>query len=122
MSYFHPPKMDIRIFESSILSAVTGIDFDAGRLWEAGERIWNLRRAIMVHRENRERKDDTIGQLWFERTVPGGQSLVAPLDRKQWDGLVTRYYELRGWNPQNGRPTKARLESLGMKNIAEKLA
>jgi aldehyde:ferredoxin oxidoreductase len=120
-SFLHPPKMDIRVFESSILSAITGLDYDAGRLWEAGERIWNLRRAIMVRRENRERKDDTIGHLWLERTVAGGQSLAAPLDRTQWDGLVTRYYELRGWSPQNGRPTKARLEALGMKNVAEKL-
>jgi aldehyde:ferredoxin oxidoreductase len=113
--------MDIRIFESKILSAVTGRDYDVARLWEAGERIWNLRRAIMVFRENRERKNDTIGRLWFERTVAGGQSLAAPLDRKQWDEVLTRYYELRGWNPQNGRPTRAKLEALGMKSIADKL-
>jgi aldehyde:ferredoxin oxidoreductase len=121
-SYFHPPAMDIRIFESKILSTVTGIDYDVERLWEAGERIWNLRRAIMVLRENRERKGDAIGHLWFERTVSGEQSLAAPLDRKQWDEVVTRYYERRGWDPQNGRPTKAKLEALGMKNVAGKLA
>jgi aldehyde:ferredoxin oxidoreductase len=120
-SYFHPPEMDIRIFESKILSAVTGRDYDVARLWEAGERIWNLRRAIMAFREDRERKNDTIGRLWFERTVAGGQSLAAPLDRKQWDEVLTRYYELRGWNPQNGRPTRAKLEALGMKSIADKL-
>jgi aldehyde:ferredoxin oxidoreductase len=120
-SYFHPPLMDIQIFESKILSAVTGIDYDVKRLWEAGERIWNLRRAIMVFRENRERKGDAISHLWFERTVSGGQSLAAPLDRKQWDEVVTRYYELRGWNPQNGRPMKAKLEALGMKSVADKL-
>ena len=120
-AFFHPPEMDIRIFESKVLSAVTGIDYSVSRLWESGERIWNLRRAIMVLRENRERKDDIIDRLWFERTVPNGQSLAAPLDREKWDGLLTRYYALRGWNPENGRPTKDRLQALGMKNIAEKL-
>jgi len=120
MTYFHPPAMDIRIFESKVLSAVTGIDYDVERLWEAGERIWNLRRAIMVLRENRDRKDDTIGHLWFERTVPNGQSLAAPLDRKKWDKTITHYYKLRGWNPQNGRPFGAKLEALGMKNVAER--
>jgi aldehyde:ferredoxin oxidoreductase len=118
---FHPPEMDIRIFESKVLSAITGIEYDVERLWEAGERIWNLRRAIMVRRENRERKDDAVGHLWFERTISGGQSLAAPLDRKQWDEAIPRYHELRGWNPQSGRPARAKLEALGMKNIADKL-
>jgi aldehyde:ferredoxin oxidoreductase len=104
------------------LQAVTGIDYDIARLWKAGERIWDMRRAIMVLRENRDRKGDTIGHLWFERTVAGGQSLAAPLDRKKWEEAVTRYYELRGWNPQTGRPTKAKLEALGMKKVADKLA
>jgi aldehyde:ferredoxin oxidoreductase len=120
-TYFHPPEMDIRIFESKILSAVTGIDYDVARLWEAGERIWNLRRAIMVLRENRDRKSDAIGHLWFERTVTGEQSLAAPLDRKKWEEVFARYYELRDWNPQTGHPTKAKLEALGMKNVADKM-
>jgi aldehyde:ferredoxin oxidoreductase len=113
--------MDIQIFESKILSAATGIDYDVARLWESGERIWNLRRAIMVLRENRERKADTISQVWFERTVGGSSALAAPLDKKQWDNLITRYYQLRGWDPKNGRPMRAKLESLGMKNVADKL-
>ena len=121
MTFFHPPEMDIRIFESKVLSAVTGIDYDVERLWKAGERIWNLRRAIMVLRENRGRKDDNVGHAWFERTVPRGGSLAAPLEKKQWDEVVTRYYKLRGWNSQNGRPSRAKLEALGMKNIAERL-
>ncbi len=120
-SYYHPPKMDIQIFESSILSAVTGVDYDVARLWEAGDRIWNMRRAIMVHREDRQRKDDTISPLWFERTVANSQSLSAPLDRKNWEVIVTRYYELRGWEAKSGRPTRSRLEALGMKKVADKL-
>ena len=65
-----------------MLSAVTGIDYDARRLWEAGERIFNLRRAIMVLRENRERKDDTISPAWFERTPGGTQALFGPARQK----------------------------------------
>jgi aldehyde:ferredoxin oxidoreductase len=119
--FFHPPGMDIRNFESKVLSAVIGIDYDVERLWEAGERIWNMRRAIMVRRENRDRRDDTIGHLWFERVVPGRQSLSAPLDKKEWDETITRYYKLRGWDPENGHPTKEKLEALGMKNVADRL-
>jgi aldehyde:ferredoxin oxidoreductase len=120
-TYYHPPEMDIQIFESKVLSAVTGMEYDVARLWDAGESIWNLRRAIMVRRENRRREGDTISPVWFERTV-GDSSLAEPLDRKKWDNLITRYYKLRGWDTTTGRPTRSRLESLGMKNIADKLA
>jgi aldehyde:ferredoxin oxidoreductase len=119
-NYYHPPEMDIQIFESRVLSAITGIDYDVARLWEAGERIYDMRRAIMVRRENRTRKDDDISPVWFERTV-GKTGLAEPLDRKQWDELITRYYKLRGWDAKTGRPTRARLEALGMKDVANRL-
>ena len=119
-SFFHPPAMDIRIFESSVLSAVTGLDYPVDRLWEAGERITNLRRVVAVMREDRTRKQDDLHQLWFERRM-GAQSLAAPLDRVQWEALKDRFYDLRGWNRANGRPTRARLEKLGMKGVADKL-
>ena len=121
--YFHPPTMDIRIFESRLLSAVTGVDTSADELWEAGERIWNLRRAIMVLREDRLREDDTLNHFWFERIVGSGdETLPEPLDRDQWEDLKDRYYALRGWNVSNGRPTRARLEQLGMGDVADILA
>ncbi len=125
---FIPPEMDIRIFESRILSAITGIDMNVDELWGAGERIWNLRRAIMALRENRHRDDDTISHVWFERkndicTMPSGYSeiLSGPLDEEQWEALKDRYYQLRGWNINTGWPTRAKLEELGMKTVADKL-
>jgi aldehyde:ferredoxin oxidoreductase len=117
-SFFHPPAMDIRIFESSVLSAVTGIDYSVDKLWEAGERITNMRRAIAIYRENRNREQDEIHRLWFERRM-GAQNLGEPLDRKKWEDLKDRYYTLRGWNRTNGRPTRAKLEQLGMKSMAD---
>jgi aldehyde:ferredoxin oxidoreductase len=120
-NFFHPPAMDIRIFESRILSAVTGIDYSVDKLWEAGDRIYTLRRAVAVMRENRTREQDDLSRVWFERRVGGAQSLPAPLDRAQWEALKDRFYAARGWNPTNGRPTRAKLEQLGMKSVADKL-
>jgi len=117
--YFHPPEMDIRIFESRFLSAVTGLDVDADELWKAGERIYNLRRAIMVLRENRHRDDDTISHVWFEQVLKGGPS--KPLDKERWEALKDRFYQLRGWEVNTGWPTRAKLEMLGMKAVADKL-
>jgi len=120
--FFHPPTMDIRIFESRFLSAVTGVETSADELWEAGERIWNLRRAVMVLRENRLRADDTLNHNWFEQIVgAGAETLPQPLDRAQWEDLKDRYYALRGWNVTTGRPTRPRLEQLGMRDVADTL-
>jgi aldehyde:ferredoxin oxidoreductase len=114
--------MDVRVFESKLLSAATGIATDVERLWQAGERIWNLRRAIMVLREDRHRADDTISRIWFEaKNDAWGGSLSEPLDGDRWDALKDRYYQLRGWNATNGRPARGKLEELGMKGVAEEL-
>ncbi len=122
MQFFDPPEMDIRIFESRVLSAVTGCDVNADQLWEAGDRIWNLRRAIMVLRENRHRDDDTLNPFWFENVGKFSERLSEPLDRKKWEPLKDRYYQLRGWDTDTGRPTRAKLEALGMKAVADDLA
>ena len=120
-NFFHPPTMDIRIFESSMLSAVTGIDYSVDKLWETGDRIYTLRRAVSVMRENRTREQDDLSRVWFEKRVGGAESLAAPLDRAQWEALKNRFYTVRGWNPANARPTRAKLEQLGMKGVADKL-
>jgi aldehyde:ferredoxin oxidoreductase len=120
--FYHPPTMDVRIFESRLLSAVTGMDTSAEELWEAGERIWNLRRAVMVLREDRQRADDTLNHHWFERIVGAGDEVLPePLDRALWEDVKDRYYELRGWNVSNGRPSRAKLEQLGMGEVANTL-
>jgi len=127
--FYHPPEMDIRVFESRALSAVTGLDYDVGRLWEAGDRICCIRRAVMVRREDRLRDDDTINRVWFQPTGSAdittlqlrGQSLPEPLDRKRWETLKDRFYALRGWDVDTGRPTRAKLEELGMKDVADDL-
>ena len=101
--------------------AVTGVNLEPDKLWETGERIWTLRRAVMVLRENRSREDDTLNHVWFERLPNGGQVLAEPKDIVQWDALKDRYYELLGWDITHGWPARARLEQLGMKGVADGL-
>ena len=121
MAFFHPPEMDIRVFESSALAAVTGLDLDPDELWKACERIWNLRRAIMVLRENRHRDGDTISRDLFEAAGKFPEGLSEPLDREKWEPLKDRYYMLRGWDVKSGRPTRSKLAELGLKAVADDL-
>ena len=122
--HFDPPEMDVRIFEAKIYSVVTGTDTDVKELWKAGERIANLRRAVMVKREDRTREEETYPDMFFEmpwRTggLLGGES--AQLDRDKFEALKDRYYRLSGWDVNSGRPTRHKLEELGLKNVADEL-
>jgi aldehyde:ferredoxin oxidoreductase len=126
-SFYQPPELDLRIFESRLFSAVTGIDMDVEEMARVAERIWNLRRAVMVKRENRRREDDTLNEPYFEKAIIcyGGSMLGkknGPIDRGKFEALKDRYYERRGWDVGTGRPKRAKLEELGLKDVADKLA
>jgi aldehyde:ferredoxin oxidoreductase len=126
-NFYNPPEMDLRTFEGRLLSAVTGLDMDAGKMAKAGERIWNLRRAIMVKRENRTREDDTLNEPYFKKAIAclagTATGLVSgPIDKGKFEALKDRYYELRGWDVGTGRPTREKLEELGLKDVADELA
>jgi aldehyde:ferredoxin oxidoreductase len=133
-SFFRPPEMDVRTLESRVFSAVTGVDKDVEEIWKAGEAIWNLRRAVMVKRENRTRNEDTLDDIHFERqtniatTLPldfkfgYGVRRGGPLDRDEFEALKSRYYELIGWDVNTGWPTRAKLEELELKDVADELA
>ena len=107
--YYHPPKMDIRIFQSSLLSAVTGIDYSPDELWTAGERIWNAERQFLS-RAGFSRKDDTLPLRVTHEPLPDGpaQGQVCHLEE-----MLEEYYQERGWD-QDGLPTEAKLHELGL--------
>ena len=44
-----------------------------------------------------------------------------PLDLERFSRVLDRYYELRGWNPENGWPMRERLERLGLGDVADGL-
>jgi aldehyde:ferredoxin oxidoreductase len=103
---------------SRLLSASTGYDIDQAALDRAGERIWNQLRAIDVRFFGRGRTIDesTLGGFMY----PGKDDGVM-LDRVKFLRLLTEYYALSGWNPDNGWPTRARLEELGLADVADGL-
>jgi hypothetical protein len=43
------------------------------------------------------------------------------LDRERFLPLLTKYYELSGWDATNGWPTRARLEGLGLGDVSDGL-
>lgn len=113
--------------ESKLYSAVTGIDTTEEELYEFGEKIVNLDRAIAVKREDRTRENDTLYNFIFEHRYWGeeawhlGNHWYGPLDREKFEGLKDNYYRLRGWDVKTGRPSRDKLEKLGLGYVADEL-
>jgi aldehyde:ferredoxin oxidoreductase len=103
---------------SKLFSACTGYEVSESELDRAGERIWNQLRAIDIRNYNRDRVVD-------ESTLDGfmypGKDDGVMLDREAFQPLLDSYYELSGWNPASGWPTRSKLEELGLGDVADEL-
>jgi aldehyde:ferredoxin oxidoreductase len=69
------------------------------------------------------------GELFFntDGLMPGKNGEVisrlgAVVDRSEFEKMKTEYYQHRGWDAASGLPTKAKLEELGLKDVAADLA
>jgi aldehyde:ferredoxin oxidoreductase len=103
--------MDAEIY-GRLLSAATGVrDFaDPDYLWHVGERIFNLERMFIV-RDGFGRKDDVFPTRITTEPIPSGPSSGQVFEE---DLLLADYYQARGWDPETGIPTLAKLKELGL--------
>jgi len=102
---------------AAIFSMVTGWTVRHQELIEAGERSWNVKRAFNI-KCGVTAKDDTLPRRLLSEPLRNGGSKgqIVELDK-----MLPQYYRLRGWTP-NGVPTKEKLDSLGLHDIANDLA
>ena len=99
------------------LEAVTGRKRSIEELLKCGERSFNVKRAFNA-RVGIGRKDDVLPKKFTQYAVKAGAS----------EGLVSRaaemldeYYQLRGWDPKTGWPTKQKLEELSLPEVSKAL-
>ncbi len=99
---------------AEMLSAVTGWDITPKDIEIIGERIWNAERAFNVLSFGDGREYDTLPKRLLEEPMPEGpaKGYVTKLSE-----MLDKYYEVRGW--KDGRPTRAKLEELGLKWVAD---
>jgi len=96
-------------FFARMLTAVTGIEYEAQDLQLAGERIWNLERLFNL-RAGFSKADDTLPSRFLDQPLSEGASQGRVV---QLDEMLEEYYRFRGWTP-DGLPTGRKIESLGM--------
>ena len=95
-------------FAAQIDAACEG-SWDAGRLFETGERIWNLERMFNLS-AGFTAADDTLPDRLLKDPCPSG---TAKGKVNELAKMLPEYYSLRGWT-EDGRPTSETLERLGL--------
>lgn len=86
---------------------------------QVGERALDLTRAFNA-REGLTRSDDQLPKRLME-PLPDGQFAGKPFTQEMLDNMLDNFYELRGWDKKTAIPTRAKLESIGLKSVADEL-
>ena len=95
-------------FAAQIDAACEG-SWDAARLFETGERIWNLERMFNLS-AGFTAADDTLPDRLLKDPCPSG---TAKGKVNELAKMLPEYYSQRGWT-NDGRPTSETLERLGL--------
>jgi len=85
---------------AELLSAATGIDYSPQRLKEIGRRILLTERFYNCA-NGFSRTDDILPERFFlEPGSSGDGILIPPIDRRDFEAELDKYYRIRGLNPQ----------------------
>ncbi len=106
---------------ADLMEAVTGLKFTAEQVYQVGERLNNLAKAFNV-KAGFTRADDTLPERLMTEPLKAGASKGHFISKEDLKLMLDEYYAARGWNPNTGAPTKAKLTELGLDDVAEKLA
>ncbi len=98
-----------------LMRAASGFDYDLKEVMECGERIWNLKRGLS-NLMGITAADDRLPKQILTPTTEGGAAGSVP----NLELMLKEYYPLRGLDA-NGRPSKEKLNSLGLSDLAAKL-
>ena len=100
---------------TQLLSAATGWSSDIVWWQRTGERIFNLKRALN-NRLGVRRGNDRLPERLFIPMSNGSRGRTPRMDK-----LREEYYARRDWDWATGQPSRDRLISLGLPEIAEEL-
>ena len=99
-----------------LINAACGLNWSMADLMKFGERSWNLRRAIN-NRMGLTRANDKLPKALLEPFPDGGSAGFVP----DIQGMLAAYYQHRGWDPETGKPSRAKLLELDLEDVAQDL-
>ncbi len=119
--------------EPKFWNAITGKNLTFADYMEIGHKIYTLDRSIWVL-QGRHRDMEVFPDYLYTQKSRGahlpmyengkweyGTGAGRTLDRAKVEDFKTRFYKFEGFNPDNGYPTRATLEKMGLKKVADLL-
>jgi aldehyde:ferredoxin oxidoreductase len=94
---------------AGLLNAVTGWDFNADSIMMTGERSFNLKRVINS-KLGITKEDDKLPKIAITPLSEGTSQGKKP----DMETLLRGHYKERGWDVATGKPTKEKLQQLGL--------
>ena len=94
---------------AGLLNAVTRWDFNPDSIMMAGEQSFNLKRVINI-KLGITKKDDKLPKIATAPLSEGTSQGKEP----DMETLMRGHYKERGWDVATGKPTKKKLEQLGL--------
>ncbi len=99
-----------------MINAITGWDYDAAMLLQAGDRSMSIKRAIS-NKFGVTQAHDCLPDVCMTPLEEGATAGV----KIGMDQMLGDYYEYRGWDLQTGKPTRSKLLELGLENVVDDL-
>lgn len=109
----NPPAAEL----CEMLAAATGFDITLDNILTFGERIWNLKRALNLKLGYRARCAEKLPELIARPLQEGGTEAHVP----EFETMLREYYQTRDWDWTTGKPSRAKLNALGLNQIADNL-
>ena len=100
---------------ADLLTVGLGEQVTSKELDVAGERIWNLTR-LYNNKAGFSKSDDSMPKKIMEQGLLNGPHKGRILRKEDFDKMLKKYYEFRGWDPK-GHPLEAKLSELGLKQF-----
>ncbi|MCL5257328.1 MAG: aldehyde ferredoxin oxidoreductase family protein [Chloroflexi bacterium] len=101
---------------AELLTAGTGEQWEAPRIEEVAERVYNVARLIN-YRFGFTRADDRAPDRVFEEPVPDGPRQGCIVKRAEFEAMLDEFYRVSGWDT-NGLPTPEHLRALDLEDMA----
>ncbi len=100
-----------------LLNGATGLKYDQESINLYGQRIETLTR-MFNQREGISRVDDILPTRFWEGQVSGpNEGLPAYVSKEDFNASLDLYYDLMGWDKEDGLPTADTLKKLGLDEI-----
>jgi len=100
---------------ADFLCAVTGMQLDMDDLLEIGDRISNLRQAFTIREGLTPVSFDVPARILGMPSSESGPLKDVTVDIHT---MVREYYEARDWDISTGKPSRRKLEELGLSDVA----